>query len=98
MRTPLKQALAGVVFSAAVGMVPTANALQYNFDFNSTTVNFDLVLNVDTDNGVCPSGCLITAVTGTSGARAQALKDERCENESAENILDECNADRCGST
>ncbi len=66
MRTSLKQALAGVLFSAAVGMAPSANALLYNYDFNSAVVNFDLVLNVDTTNGVCPSGCLITAVTGSS--------------------------------
>ncbi len=70
MRTPLKQALAGAVFSAAVGMAPTANALQYNFDFNSTgpSLDFDLVLNVDTLDGHCPTplGCAITAVTGMS--------------------------------
>ncbi len=72
MRTPLKQAVAGVLFSAAVGIAPSAHALLYNFDYTSTNqvygdpVGFDLVLDVNTVDGICPTGCNIIGVTGTS--------------------------------
>ncbi len=73
MRSSLKQMLASALLSAAVGIAPTANALQYNFDYNGiddlhegAAVSFDLIIDVNTLDGVCPSGCPITAVTGTS--------------------------------
>ncbi len=68
MRSSLKQILAGVLFSSAVGITPSAHALLYNLDYSAwfTTVSFDLVLNVNTVDGACSLGCPITSVTGSS--------------------------------
>ncbi len=67
MRSGLKKMLAGVLFSAAVGMAPSAHALLYDFDFHSSypgTVDFDMVIDVSISDGVCPNptGCLITSI------------------------------------